>query len=277
MSNESPNDPARRPLAPGRLLRLASGPLEVLIAPEAGGRLAQVIRDGQPWLIGPGDGYDAADAWGCFPMVPWSGRLRNGQFAFEGRRYQLPINLGDHAIHGFGFDRPWQIEDLGPAHCVLARALPQDTAWPFGGHAEQRIAVDEDGLHLQLSLTAGERAMPAPVLGWHPWFHKPDAVRFSPEAVYPRDAQGIATLPTQPPTPAPWDDCFINHAPVQVDLHGATLELSADCDHWVVYDTRPYTTCVEPQTGPPDGFNLFPQARLEAGATASARYHWRWR
>ncbi|MET0290017.1 MAG: aldose epimerase [Pseudoxanthomonas sp.] len=277
MTNESPNDPARRPLASGRLLRLVSGPLEVLIAPEAGGRIAQVIRDGHAWLVGPDDGYPAADSWGSFPMVPWSGRVRHGQFTFDGQRYQLPITLGDHAIHGFGFDRPWQVEDLGDTHCVLARELPQDNAWPFGGRAEQRIAVDDDGLHLVLSLTAGARAMPAPVLGWHPWFHKPDAVHFTPDAVYPRDAAGIAILPTRPPTPAPWDDCFINRAPVHVTLHGATLELTSDCDHWVVYDTPPHSTCVEPQTGPPDGFNLFPDARLEAGDTLTARFDWRWR
>ena len=32
--------------------------------------------------------------------------------------------------------------------------------------------------------------------------------------------------------------------------------LSSDCDHWVVFDLPPTTTCVEPQSGPADAPNL---------------------
>jgi len=34
------------------------------------------------------------------------------------------------------------------------------------------------------------------------------------------------------------------------------VTISADCDHWVIYDHPADATCVEPQSGPPDAFNL---------------------
>ena len=32
--------------------------------------------------------------------------------------------------------------------------------------------------------------------------------------------------------------------------------MSSSCDHWVVYDEPEHAVCIEPQSGPPDAFNL---------------------
>ena len=42
--------------------------------------------------------------------------------------------------------------------------------------------------------------------------------------------------------------------------------VSSSCDHWVVYDQPEHATCVEPQSGPPDGFTLCPEV-LAPGET----------
>lgn len=270
-------DVAQRALAPGELLRLDNRTLSVDIAPEAGGRIAQVHRRGTPWLVGHDEDNAAAIAWGCYPMLPWAGRLRRGEFHFDGNQYRLPTTLGAHAIHGIGFLRPWRIEAHGATRCRLSLALPEDGHWPFGGVAVQKIQLQDDTLLLTLSLQATHRPMPMPVLGWHPWFRKPRRLAFDPEAMYPRDREGIATLPLVPPSPAPWDDCFINVAPVR--MRGATGELVLDSDsrHWVVYDQPHHATCVEPQTGPPDAFNLQPEARLLPGQSLRTWFRWHWR
>ncbi len=39
---------------------------------------------------------------------------------------------------------------------------------------------------------------------------------------------------------------------------GARLNVESDCDHWVVYDMPTHALCLEPQSGPPDGFTLAP-------------------
>ncbi|MFI8716806.1 aldose epimerase [Stenotrophomonas sp. NPDC077464] len=252
-----PDDDALAPLPAGRLYWLRAGALEVALAPEAGGRIAQIRYDGVDWLVGVDDGDSAAIAWGCYPMVPWAGRIRHGRFAFDGTPYALPTNFGGHAIHGVGFTRPWEISSLDAASATLSLALPEDDHWPFGGSATQRIQLTPSGLQLHLALQTDKHAMPA-VLGWHPWFHKPERLLFTPYALYPRDGEGIATLPMVHPTPGPWDDCFLVGGDVALELAGQRLRMRAGTAHWVVYDAAAHATCVEPQTGPPDGFTLAP-------------------
>lgn len=252
-----PIDDAQTPLPAGCLHWLRAGRLEVALAPEAGGRVAQIRYDGVDWLVDEHEVGAATIAWGCYPMVPWAGRIRQGRFTFDGRAFALPANFGAHAIHGVGFSRPWHIDSIDVNSASLSLELPEDSYWPFGGTATQAIHVRPDGLELCLAVQAGEQPMPA-VLGWHPWFRKPDELLFSPNAMYPRDGEGIATLPCVSPAPGPWDDCFINQADVTLVSAGQRLRLRADTDHWVVYDGAPHATCVEPQTGPPDGFTLAP-------------------
>jgi aldose 1-epimerase len=55
------------------------------------------------------------------------------------------------------------------------------------------------------------------------------------------------------------NDADVNYADV-------TLMVSSSCDHWVVYDQPDHATCVEPQSGPPDGFTLCPEV-LAPGET----------
>lgn len=269
-------DRAAQPLASGPVRRLQHGALCVDIAPQAGGRIAQITYDGLPWLVGPDDGHPSALAWGSYPMLPWAGRLRRGRLRFGGRGYRFAPTLGPHTIHGVGFQLPWKVAGSSAHACRLVLQLPTDARWPFSGIATQHIALDADCLTLQLSLRATTQAMPRPVIGWHPWFRKPVALEFTPVAQYPRDGDGIAHRPTMPPSPGPWDDCFINRTPVTLRRDGQTLRLSSGCDHWVVYDQPAHASCVEPQSGPPDAFNLHPRAWLAPGRSVHAWFRWQW-
>jgi aldose 1-epimerase len=271
----APRSGAMAPIAPGPLITIAKGPLSVEIAPAAGGRIAQIVRDGVEWLVGHDEQASAMIAWGSYPMVPWAGRIRRGRFDFQDRSYQLPLNLGEHAIHGVAFAMPWRVDAHSRNHAELSLALPDDERWPFGGTSRQRFEVGENRLRMTLSVTAGERAMPA-AIGWHPWFRKPERIGFSPTLAYPRDEEGIATRPLAQAPPGPWDDCFVNEDPVQIHRCGQSLTLTSDCTHWVVYDETGHATCIEPQSGPPDGFNLEPM-RLAPGASIDAWFLFEWR
>lgn len=258
-----PVDNAQALMPAGPVHWLRSGELEVALAPEAGGRIAQLRYQGVDWLVGPEDGWPATIAWGCYPMVPWVGRIRHGRFHFEGKSHVLPINFEEHAIHGIGFSRPWHIERLEQDAATLSLALPEDQYWPFGGLATQVIELTPDSVRVQLEVQAGAHAMPA-ALGLHPWFRKPERLQFAPDAMYARDEEGIAVQPPVAPTPGPWDDCFISRGDVVLDRGGQRLTLRSESDHWVVYDGAEHATCVEPQTGPPNGFTLMPN-RLGPG------------
>ena len=248
---------AMAPFAPGPLIRLACGALQLEVAPQAGGRIASILRNGVEQLFGYSQSNTAMIGWGCYPMLPWAGRIREGQFTFDTKHFQLPLNLGAHAIHGLGFAMPWRVESRDARSVQLSLALPKDERWPFGGTAHQRMELAGDQLELPLSIKAGEVAMPA-VIGWHPWFRKPERTRFSPAAIYPRDKAGIATLPVVMPPVGPWDDCFINTETVSLGYEGYQLRLSSDCTHWVVYNQADEAACFEPQSGPPDAFNIEP-------------------
>jgi aldose 1-epimerase len=269
-------DRALRPQEPGELIDIGNEKLVVRVSPDAGGRVAQIAFEGTEWLRGHDAGNAATIDWGCYAMVPWAGRVRRGRFQFEGREYQLRPNLGAHAIHGVGFTLRWEVEAQSPTELTLRLQLPRDETWPFAGVARQRLLVAGRTLRMELSMTADRYAMPKPVLGWHPWFLKPERLDFSPARQYPRDAEGIATLPPGKVGARPWNDCFTNSRAVVLHREGQSLRLSSECDHWVVYDEREDTIGVEPQSGPPDAFNLLPNERLEPGATVESWFLLEW-
>jgi len=76
-----------------------------------------------------------------------------------------------------------------------------------------------------------------------------------------RDQSGIPSGELIAPTAGPFDDCFTDsqQAPVIKFDNNLRLEIQSDCTHWVVYDEPQHAICIEPQSGPPDGFNLEPQ------------------
>lgn len=268
-------DVALAPLVPGHVLRISHGELAVYVAPAAGGRLYQVAFDGRDWLSTYSAGHPGAISWGCFPMVPWAGRIRGGRFKFGDREYRVPMTLGAHAIHGTGYDLPWTVVAHAPDRVELGIELPCDDRWPFGGSARQVIVAGARRLVLTLAVRAGGQAMPA-VVGWHPWFLKPDVLRFIPDGLYPRDAEGIAVPTLAVPTRGPWDDCFSNSQPVTLERGTHALRLESDCPYWVVYDEPGHATCIEPQSGPPNGFNTGLASILEPGAELASTFTWSW-
>ncbi len=249
-------------------MTLRSGEALVTVYPSAGGRIGQIEVAGQPLLIDV-PGLDPGGAhpmlWGSFAMAPWVGRIRGGRFSFDGTDHQLPINHHDgdgpdraHAIHGLVFDRAVSDDGSGSASSwVGSIALP----WEFGGIATQTVAVFDDRVVSTLQVEATVGPFPAEV-GWHPWFRKPDRLEFFPTQMYERDEFGLPTGRLVEPSDGPWDDCFINTDPVVLHYVRPTapiVTVQSGCDHLVVYDQPDDATCVEPQSGPPDAFNLQPR------------------
>lgn len=247
------------------------------IRPQDGGRVRSLTVDGIEVLITEGYG---PIMWGCYPMAPWAGRIREGRFSFRGREFRMPRTMPPHAIHGTVFDRAWTVD--GPT--TLSIDLGPD--WPFAGRLTQTFALREDGLTATLRLDA-DAAMPA-VLGWHPWFRRqldlgsagasaPAELAFDAGRMYVRDPDGITTVATTAPSARPWDDCFTDvAAPPRLTWPGVlSLEVASSCDHWVIYDELEHAICIEPQSGPPN-FPAIRPAVLEAGESLQAEMTWRW-
>lgn len=223
-----------------------------------GARLSSLRVDGRERLVGRSRGATAM-SWGAYPMVPYAGRVREGRFTHAAVEYRLPINLGQHAIHGTVFDRSWTIVDRSPTRLVTTVTLGK--RWPFHGSVTHEISVDTQHRRVTctLTVTTTSPSMPAQV-GWHPWFVRPATLEIDFAEMFVRDGDHIPTGIRTTPTPGPWDDCFVNprRTPTVVFPDGVRLEVESDCDHWVVYDMPTHALCVEPQSGPPDGFTLAP-------------------
>jgi aldose 1-epimerase len=261
-------DAATVPDASELVLLTAADPaahVSVVVAPTAGGRVGQITVAGQPVLVDmPTEGGHPM-GWGSFPMAPWAGRIRAGRFAFDGVEHQLQLNHVDgggpgrsHSIHGTVFTRRWSVVDQTAAAITMTCPLAGALDWPFGGTAHQHIEVGSDRVTCTLRIDTDDGRFPAE-LGWHPWFRKPDHLEFAPTTMYQRDEVGIATGELVQPTEPPWDDCFVNTEPVVLHYDrplASRVTVTSDCDHWVVYDHPTDATCVEPQSGPPDAFNL---------------------
>lgn len=240
-----------------RVLTLGAGPATVTVHLDAGARIGQITVSGRRLLVDVPADAPPDTGWGSFPMAPWAGRIRGGNYRFDGVERRLTINHRDgddpqqaHAIHGLVFDRSWEIVDASDTSCTCT--CPLD--WEFAGRAVQRIDLSPDRVELSLTVESDGATFPAEV-GWHPWFRKPDGIGFAPRAMYRRDRHGLPTGELVEPAPGPWDDCFVADGPVTV---GAPVDalVASDCDHWVVFDEPVHATCVEPQSGPPDAFNL---------------------
>jgi aldose 1-epimerase len=273
------------------VIELRAGAAHCTISPDEGGRLASLYVEGTPLLIErPRDGSDPDPmSWGSYPMAPWAGRVRRGRFSFGGKDHQLPINLAPHAIHGTVFTRPWHV-DLVEGDAVTMSSNFGST-WPLGGFASQIITLAPNQIRCELAVTATTHVMPA-VVGWHPWFVKPHSASLRFGQMYLRDGDGIPTGEMVSPTPGPWDDCFIEPlGPIALlyrtqDHQPLIVQITSDCDHWLIYDQPHHATCVEPQSAPPDAFNLNEVSShqpgdiatvLHAGETLRRTMHINWR
>lgn len=244
-----------------------------------GGRLASLIVDDHELLVTAPPEERAGDpfGWGAYPMVPWAGRVAKGRFSYQQQDYQLPVNLGDHSLHGIGFTTPWR--RVGSDAVAFDFSEP----WPFAGAVSQTFELTDTFFRCRMTVTA-EQSMPI-LVGWHPWFvrHLDDgaeaALDFGGARMYERDAGGIPTGRLIDVPEGPWDDCFtdLTSKPAISWGDAITIQLESSCNHWVIYTEPDHALCVEPQSGPPNEFNTDQARTVKPGQTFEAWYSISWR
>jgi aldose 1-epimerase len=108
----------------------------------------------------------------CFPLVPFSNRIRGGRFSFRGREVVLRPNMaGDPSpLHGQGWLSQWTVERQDKRSAVLG-FRHEAGEWPWAYEARQEFALDERGFSVRLTCrNASDDPMPCG-LGQHPYFH----------------------------------------------------------------------------------------------------------
>ena len=266
---------------------LRAGTAELTLAPADGGRIAALAVGGVDLI--KTSGVDLL-TWGCYPMAPWAGRLRDGVLRWRRVVHQLPTHLlPPHGIHGTVLERAWTVAQLEDRSATLVTDLGPD--WPFSGRVIHRVTLAPDTAHATLTVESDNAEFPA-IVGWHPWFPRQlrsaDGVSLGGLAEVVMPAAGMLErgpdyLPTgriiRPIPPEPWDDCFVDLAGAPgVRWPGAMeVALESDVPTWVAYTYPPDAVCVEPQSGPPDGLNTDAHAIVAPGRPLVVGMTIRWR
>jgi aldose 1-epimerase len=260
----------------GDKITLRSANLKAVIYPADGCRLTSLSAFGYE-LLRQWNPQRKAFQYGCFPMIPWVGRLDSAILNFAGNRYPLPMNKPPHALHGMSCFAPWQTVNKTENSATFVFEL--DHPWPWRGQVRQTFELSDDSLTITLTVTTDEHAFPA-AAGWHPWFAKwtgsteqvaaapigdeSDQLRLLFNADW-QEEPGDNELPTGKritPLPGPWDDCFGFNDKMNASLvwpDKVRLDMTSPATAMVIFDKQPDAACVEPLSGPPNSVNSAPQ------------------
>ena len=137
-----------------KILTLRSGNALLAIIPEVGGcitRYCLKTEEQDLELMRPSTqvGLAAEDPteMSYFPLIPFSNRIRNGRFSFQGKKIKMLTNFPPevHTIHGHGWKAPWTVSEVKENRAVLAyQHFPNE--WPFSYLARQVFDLEESSL-----------------------------------------------------------------------------------------------------------------------------------
>ncbi|TPK85969.1 aldose 1-epimerase [Mesorhizobium sp. B2-4-13] len=273
------------------LVSISDGIATVEVALAAGGALASYrwwrdgsavdwLRAADPAAIGRRD----AGAMACFPLVPYSNRIRNGRFEFAGGPIQLPTASDDpHHEHGHGWRHPWTVVSHGASMIVLRYRHAADS-WPWSYEAEQKISLAEGGLCMTIAVRNLSDA-PMPVgLGLHPYFPSTPwtHVQARVSGMWETDAEVLPIRHVPPPVGADpsigfdvsevdFDTVFTGwarRARITWPEHGRQLDIEAEAplDFLVLYTPpgEPFF-CAEPVSNITDAFNRMGGKEIDTG------------
>ncbi|MFC4455858.1 aldose 1-epimerase [Deinococcus sonorensis] len=215
-----------------------------------------------------------------FTLMPYSNRIRDARFRFEGREVQLrPSQPGGHTVqHGDVRNRPWRVQPVSGTHLVglFDSRDCADINWPWAFTA--RIEYVLHGPHLDMALTltnvSGE-PMPAG-MGLHPYFARwqddtDPTVQFQAGGVYHVDDTLMPTEAAQDVPPELDFSSARSIGPAQLDrVYGSwdgvarlawgersvTLTADAAFSHLVLFTAPDGSLAMEPVTHATDAFNL---------------------
>jgi aldose 1-epimerase len=179
------------------VINLTHGAARCEILPQVGGSIGSWLVSGQEMLRSASEaGIAARDPYATagFPLVPYSNRIGHGSFEWRGKRMTLARNFlpEPHAIHGVGFERPWQVQARDSHSALLRLTHRPDAGWPWAFDARQRFTLTDDLLILELAAVNLE-SQPVPLaFGHHPYFPRAGArLTFHAHGVWQADADGL--------------------------------------------------------------------------------------
>ena len=181
------------------MITLESGRLRLALLPELGASIAS-FHDGdfQVFRETPADAIAARDgrAFSCFPLIPYSNRIRHGRFTFAGKAYALKHDEEDprHAMHGTARFHPWRLVAHNASSATCEFSFPgHNDEWPFPYHAWQVFSLAHDRLVIEIGIRNTHTDAAPAGLGLHPYFlrHGGVTLQFNAGYVWEKDSEDI--------------------------------------------------------------------------------------
>ena len=205
---------------------------------------------------------------GCAVLLPYAGRIRNGTYTYQGKKYLLPKNDEGNAIHGFLKDALMKISRKSASAVELQTPLVHQ-GYPSALDVEIKYEIFESVLSVKCKVT-NVGNVEAPVsIGFHPYFlgaeweisHECEVEKLEMvDKLFPdgkRNPYKFNGL--KHGSEDQFDDCYCFPCGVTLKTESYRLKMSKENMSYVmVYNGKwaeERSVALEPYTSAPDAFN----------------------
>lgn len=157
---------------------ISHGGYELAASPEDGGAISRFEWQREPLFRARTQPGPLSSA--CFPLAPFSNRIRLGEFCVNGRRIRIAPNFPGsdhpHPLHGFAWLNPWTVRQHD-SRLLEMSYLHQPGEWPWRFEVAQTLVLS-DKLYVSIAITnLSDEPMPSG-LGLHPYFPRSEQTIF---------------------------------------------------------------------------------------------------
>lgn len=211
-------------------------------------------------------------------LFPFSGRIPNGEYAFENRNYKLETNETNrsNALHGLVFNKPFKVdtyEVLSSEAKVQLSYVSERTlkGFPFNFKFQVTYLISNNGIAINFNITNLDKISFPFGCGWHPYFKseslESSTLSFSSNEKLACDDDLIPNGSIKNPEPSTFalsnksfDDTFIllkNEVKFKTDKYKLQMDFNKSHPSYLQIYT-PFdrkSIAIEPVTSAPNAFN----------------------
>ncbi|HKJ96794.1 MAG TPA: aldose 1-epimerase [Thermoplasmataceae archaeon] len=234
---------------------------------EKGAYLRSLALGGQDIIKGSADGKPTHG--GSAVLIPYAGRVKNATYTFEGKKYDLPENNGEHSIHGYLKDVLWSVKEKSEDSVTFSSDF-SDTGYPSSIHTEIEYRIGGQDLTVITSVrNSGTEDIPL-LIGFHPYFitgvawalSHTEPLRklnfeegFFPDGTY----EDIDFNRMKNPQDMSFDNSYVGGGEITLSRKGGSIVIRrTNMPYLVIYNgtySEGKSVAIEPMTGAPDAFN----------------------
>ncbi|AWR93625.1 aldose 1-epimerase [Acidianus brierleyi] len=262
------------------MLEISDGDLIAQIM-EEGAYLYSLTKSGKDVIL---KGKERKTHGGMALLIPYANRVKDGEYIWEDKKYELPKNSEGNAIHGLIMDKLFDVKFKGKSRVTLEYLLSHP-GYPSTLRITITYSVVFDLLDVFITVkNEGEVSAPL-VVGAHPYFLVRGKWSITPDRV--RRCLMENKIPTGNVedfriVQKDYDDCFIienREITLKSDYSTVAIEKS-NMDYIQLYTGEPGAVAVEPMSGAPDAYHnglgliiLEPSKSRDFNFTISAVIH----